>query len=204
MSEIFTKLKLNPKNPRVIHDTNFESLKKKIKSFPKMLEKRPVVFDSSKDFIILGGNRRFNALQDLAKEGFEIKDSYFADCADWTDEEKAQFVITDNIIDGSWDYDLLANEWGELPLKEWGINTDGWIKDEQDPNAEWDGMPEFSGKPSSLIHKTILVHFDNDEAIIEFANLVKQKLTGKTKYIWFPEKQKQDLLSLEVKTENES
>ena len=48
--------------------------------------------------------------------------------ADLTDEEKAEFVIKDNVSFGKNDFDKLANEWDNDLLAEWGMdiwhNTD--------------------------------------------------------------------------------
>src|SRR3990167_1439236 len=106
--ELLDKLKPNPDNPRTIDGADFDKLLAKIKSFPQMLEKRPIVY---KNGIVYGGNRRLDALRVLAKDGFDIKDSYFADANDWTDEQIKQFIITDNVTDGDWDWDILANQW---------------------------------------------------------------------------------------------
>jgi hypothetical protein len=66
-------------------------------------------------------------LRELEKEGFEIKDSYFKSAEGWTEEQKRNFVINDNIADGEWDYDLLANEWDEEDLESWGVDLPiGW------------------------------------------------------------------------------
>jgi hypothetical protein len=124
MSELLSKLKPNPKNPRIIKKDEFARLKKKIKDFPEMLEKRPIVYDEN--FIVLGGNMRLRVLRELEKEGFEIKDSYFKSAEGWTEEQKRNFIINDNIADGEWDYDLLANEWDDLPLEDWGMNNIEW------------------------------------------------------------------------------
>lgn len=135
--DIFNNLKLNPSNPRTIKDVAFNKLKKSIKEFPEMLEKRPIVYDDNN--IILGGNMRFRALQDLVKEGFVVKDEYFMSAQGWDELKKRTFVIKDNIEMGEWDDDVLANEWSDLPLEEWGIDTAGWSKE-----VEEDEAPEVS------------------------------------------------------------
>ena len=140
---LLKELRTNPNNPRTLTKEDFEILKKKIKSFPQMLEKRPIVYV---DGIVLGGNQRLEVLKELEKEGFEIKESYFADASDWSEENRRQFVITDNISDGGWDYDVLANEWDDLPLEEWGINTSGWGNIEEDEAA-----PIEEGEPDSKL-----------------------------------------------------
>jgi hypothetical protein len=57
--------------------------------------------------------------------------------------------------------------------------------DMDNPREHWTGMPEFeqkSQKPFSMIK----VRFENEEALNEFAELIGQKLTPKTKSIWHP------------------
>ena len=128
------KLTLNPINPRTIGKAEFERLKKSILNFPDMLEKRPVVYDESD--IILGGNMRYRALQELEKEGFEIKDEYFVSAKGWTDEQKREFVIKDNLSDGVWDMDMLANEWSDLPLADWGMPDTNWGQEVEEDMGE--------------------------------------------------------------------
>src|SRR3990167_2960085 len=116
---ILDKLQPNPKNPRLIKKNEFERLKKKIKEFPEMLEKRPIIYDENN--IVLGGNQRLRVLQELTRDGFVIKDEYFKSAEGWTEEQKRKFIILDNISDGEWDAEMLGNEWSDLPLDEWGL-----------------------------------------------------------------------------------
>jgi hypothetical protein len=118
------ELILNPNNPREIKKDVFEKLKRSLLDFPQMLDIRPIVYDEKN--IILGGNMRYKALQELDREGFEVKDTWFKNVTDLTEKQKKEFVIKDNVAFGEWDYDALANEWSDLPLEEWGINTDAW------------------------------------------------------------------------------
>src|ERR1035437_5593957 len=119
---ILDKLKPNPSNPRIVTEKDFEVLMKSLKELPKMLDIRPLAYDSSQDFIVLGGNVRLRGLQALQKKGFEIKESWFVDIATWTEEEKRAFIIKDNISNGQWNWDMLANEWDQKQLAEWGID----------------------------------------------------------------------------------
>jgi hypothetical protein len=52
---------------------------------------------------------------------------------------------------------------------------------------EWQGMPEFIQEDKQPI-QTIVVSFETKEDVQDFANLIGQKLTYKTKSIWFPQK----------------
>ena len=50
---------------------------------------------------------------------------------------------------------------------------------------EWQGMPEFVQEDLSP-YKTIMVHFENEEAMESFAKLVDQTINLRTKSIWYP------------------
>jgi hypothetical protein len=52
--------------------------------------------------------------------------------------------------------------------------------------AEWKDMPEFVQEKQEPFAK-IIVRFDSQEALDEFALLIGQKLTKKTKSIWHPQ-----------------
>ena len=121
----------NPSNPRIIKDDKFKKLVKSIQEFPQMLELRPIVVDSN--MVVLGGNMRLKACQ---AAGLQEVDILIAD--QLTEEQKAEFIIKDNVGFGEWDWDLLANEWDVEALTEWGLDVGGF-----DLNAEQFG-DEFS------------------------------------------------------------
>lgn len=60
-----TQIKVNGDNPRTITGDKFNKLINSILIFPKMLRLRPVVID--KMFVVIGGNMRTNALNEIAK-----------------------------------------------------------------------------------------------------------------------------------------
>ena len=49
----------------------------------------------------------------------------------------------------------------------------------------WKGMPEFVNN-DNLPYKSIKISFRNEEDYQEFAKLIEQNLTEKTKSIWYP------------------
>lgn len=55
-----------------------------------------------------------------------------------------------------------------------------------DVYEEWTGMPEFKQEKQEPYAK-IIVRFESEEDLQEFAQLIGQKLTNKTKSIWHPE-----------------
>ncbi len=188
--EIFNKLKLNPNNPRNISKQKFEKLKKSILEFPKMLDLRPIIYDS--EFIILGGNMRFQALQELVKDGFKIKESYFRSADTLTEEEKKRFITLDNLEFGEWDYNLLAREFEANQLLEWGFESYqiGLPDEKIDFTKEWINMPEFEQQDLTGC-KTLLIHFRNEDDLKSFAALLQQNITSKTRSIWFPKKKRE-------------
>lgn len=51
---------------------------------------------------------------------------------------------------------------------------------------EWDGMPEFIQEKQEPFAQ-ITVRFETEADLLEFAELIKQPLTRKTKSIWHPQ-----------------
>ena len=109
----------NPNNPRTITKKDFERLKRSIKEFEKMLSLRPIVVD--KDGTIIGGNMRYRALLELGYK--EIPDDWIRYADDLTPEERRRFIIADNVQNGDWDWELLANEWDSTELNDWGLDV---------------------------------------------------------------------------------
>jgi hypothetical protein len=60
-----------------------------------------------------------------------------------------------------------------------------------DPNAEWQGMPEFEQEDKLGIH--ITVHFETLADKGDFGRLIGQPLTDKTRSIWYPESERENL-----------
>ena len=51
-----------------------------------------------------------------------IPDEWTQDAKGLTAEEKEAFIIIDNVSDGKWDFDVLANEW-DIDLGEWNVSS---------------------------------------------------------------------------------
>ena len=116
------KIKSNPNNPRLIKDDKFRKLVKSIKDFPEMLEKRPLICstDEEGNYIVLGGNMRLKASKEAGLKEMPI---ILAD--DWSEEQRKEFIIKDNVGFGEWDWDDLANEWYQEDLEDWGLDLPG-------------------------------------------------------------------------------
>ena len=56
-------------------------------------------------------------------------------------------------------------------------------------------MPEYN-QPNNGAFRQIVVEFDNDEDVEEFGKLIQQSLTEKTKSMWFPPRDRNDVVDL--------
>jgi ParB-like chromosome segregation protein Spo0J len=154
-----TQVRPNPNNPRVIRDEKFAKLKQSIIDFPEMLEKRPLVcYTEGEHYIVIGGNMRLKALSDIGAKEIPI---ILAD--EWTEEQRAQFLIKDNVGFGEWDWNTLANEWDAENLEAWGLNlpefanpVDYSILDGEDLNGT---LADMAGG----VKKAIQIEFEPDD-----------------------------------------
>ena len=120
------KIKPNPSNPRLIKDDKFQKLVESIRTFPEMMEKRPIICVTDVDGKIypLGGNMRLKALQELKYK--DIPDNWIQMADEWTEEQRREFVIKDNVGFGEWNWEDLANNWDAEKLEEWGLELPGF------------------------------------------------------------------------------
>lgn len=63
-----------------------------------------------------------------------------------------------------------------------------------DYEKEWQGMPEFNQEDLGAV-KSVIVHFASRDDISEFEKLVEQAITDKTKSLWFPKQERENLIA---------
>jgi hypothetical protein len=165
-----SQIKPNPKNPRTIKDERFEKLKKSIQDFPDMLNKRPLVCftDTDGKYVVLGGNMRLKAAKDLGLKELPI---ILAD--EWTEEQKAEFLIKDNVGFGEWEWQQLATDWDNQKLEEWGLEVpefapvvDYSILDDEDISNQLNEMAGGVKKAIQIEFES--EHYDEAYAIVKF------------------------------------
>ena len=107
-----------PMNPRQWTATDVDRIAASLTETPELFEARPLlVYQHEGKYIILGGNLRHEgAKRNKMKEAPAIILP-----ATMPVEKLKEIVIKDNGSFGAWDYDNLANEWGDLPLTDWGV-----------------------------------------------------------------------------------
>ena len=154
---------------------------------------------------VYDGHQRLSALLTVHGPSYQV-DARRSD-RELTDEERRALVVTLHAgAVGSWNWDNLAN-WDAGELQEWGFDSETlmtWQRDVgalgnligSESNNEWQGMPEFEQEDVFGSAKDITVHFASVADIEVFSRLVDQKITEKTKYIWFPKQEHADLKAL--------
>lgn len=143
------KVKANQNNPRIIKDFKFQKLVKSIKDFPDMLEKRPIVVDEN--MVVIGGNMRLKACKEA---GLEEVDIVVAD--NWTEEQKKEFVIKDNLSYGEWEWDTIANEYDVLDLDTWGLELDPSLFNKEEDTESIKGVTDEK-------FNDFTIYFSNEE-----------------------------------------
>lgn len=69
------------------------------------------------------------------------------------------------------------------------VNNTLFEFENDDWENEWRGMPEFN-QPDNGAYRQIIVSFDNEEGVQQFATLINQHITAKTKSLWYPPRDK--------------
>lgn len=126
-----------PTNPRQWTKKELDKLKKSLQETPELLEARGIlVYPFEGKYLVLGGNMRLSALKAL-----KAKDAPCIVFPEDTPIDKLkEVVIKDNGSFGEWDFDSLANEWGDLPLTDWGVPA--WEMDKSDALSSEDAVDD--------------------------------------------------------------
>lgn len=120
-------LKKLPNNPRTIKKDDMERLKKSIKDNPDYFEARPIILSNrTGELVILAGNQRYEAAKALKMD--EVPTFLLEGL---TEAREREIIIRDNVSNGEWDMDALANEWDTQELTDWGVDIN-WDEPEQE------------------------------------------------------------------------
>lgn len=69
------------------------------------------------------------------------------------------------------------------------------IDDADEYETEWRGMPEFH-QPDNGAFRQIIVSFDDQAGVDAFAKAIGQNLTDKTKSVWYPPRERNNVVDL--------
>lgn len=122
-----------PKNPRFIKDDRYAKLKKSIFDDPDMLSLRElIVVEHGEKYVVIGGNMRLRVLRDIGEK--------YAICKvlpkDTPPQKLRAITIKDNISFGQIDTDLIANEWDDVEIEDYGFEIKETIIDKIYGNDE--------------------------------------------------------------------
>lgn len=139
-------LKELPGNPRIIKKDQFEKLKQSIKDNADYFEARPIILsDRTGELVILAGNQRYKAAKAIGMT--EVPTILLPDL---TEEREKEIIIRDNVENGDWDWDALANEWDAMKLADWGVPMPQWLESSEEDVIE-DEVPEPPQEPKSKL-----------------------------------------------------
>lgn len=190
------ELQPHPDNPR-INDHAVEEIAGSIKRFGFAA---PIIA-RKEDNVIIGGHTRWKAAKSLGLDKVPVR------FMDLDPVDAKLLMLADNKLGerADWDEEALQELFNEL--QEEDLSGLGWDDDElqnilleraegkNDAFEEWIDMPEYEMDDLTSFRK-IIVHFDNQDQVDQFAALLEQNISDKTKFLWYPKKQKQDNESL--------
>lgn len=131
---------------------------------------------------------------------------------DWTETEAVTYGILDNksTVEGEWNVPVLVPtlqaigatdaelflttgfepEDVSLMLGQLKLETEQEEPGEAvtDPQKEWGGMPEFHSEDQTS-YRSIIVHFETQEDVDAFAELIGHEISDKKKFMWYPWKE---------------
>ena len=142
-----TSIRKNPDNPRSITGQDMERLMQSIKTFPDMMDARPVIIDEN--YMVLGGNMRYEACKRLGWQSIPCIRMHR-----WDYERKKEFIVKDNVQSGQWEWDTLANQWDAVDLESWGLDV--WQAEPHDPAPTYRVTIEFENSESLRIFEESL------------------------------------------------
>ena len=175
------------RNPRKVPQIAIDKVAASLEEFGW---RQPIVVD--KAGVVVAGHTRL-----LAAQALELKTVPVHVAKNLTAKQIKAYRIADNRTgeESSWADDLLKLELEDLSLCGFDLDFTGFDEaetlqllagdGENDPAAEWEGMPEFH-QPDATAYRQIIVNFKNDEAVAEFAGLIGQVITPKARSIWHP------------------
>ena len=153
---------------------------------------QPIVTDS--EMVVIAGHTRLEAARYLGLKKVPV---YIA--ADLTQVQAKAYRLADNKLheEAEWDHELLQLELGELKNEDFNIGLTGFsladispeLLDREvginDPAEEWVDMPEFDQQDKTAF-RTLIIHFKNEEVLNDFLKVTDQKITEKTRFLWYP------------------
>ena len=151
-----------PKNPRSWTRSDMDKLVASIRETPELLEARGlIVLPCAGAYVVLCGNMRLEAGKEI---GYKEMPCFIL--PESTPIEKLkEIVIKDNGSFGSWDWDMLANEWDDLALTDWGVPAWNMAGEGMDLNLKGNESEKSSSALSNNFQMTFVFPVEEREII---------------------------------------
>lgn len=131
----------NELNPRTITADRLERLQDKIS---RLGFNQPVKLDH--DGTLLGGNKRYRSL--MEKGYGDLLIPAMVPPRALTEKERQEIIISDNVHEGAWDFDMLADHFELEDLKAWGLEDLPTIQEVlNEGECDEDEVPEARPEP---------------------------------------------------------
>lgn len=105
-------------NPRTISKEDFNILCLSISNNPEFFNARPCILsDRTGELVIIGGNNRYRAAKQI---GLTKVPTYLI--SGLSESGEKEIIIRDNINNGDFNFDILANEFDIADLLDWGMD----------------------------------------------------------------------------------
>jgi hypothetical protein len=176
-------------NSRTHSERQVEQIANSIREFGFLV---PVLIDE-KNGIIAGHGRV------LAAKRLDMESVPCIQVSHLTETQKRAYIIADNKLTelGGWDQEILMQELNFLDAEGFKIEMTGFdmsaiLPPVDDNLAEYMGMPEYNNE-NQLGIRHIVIHFKTNEAVTEFAALLNQPITDRTRFLWYPREPEADL-----------
>lgn len=139
-----------PNNPRLIKDADFRRLCQSVKYNPDYFEARPVILsDRTGELVIIAGNMRYEAAKHL-----KLKEVPTCLLSGLDEAREREIVIRDNVSNGEFDWSLMANEWSDLPLADWGVDLpEDWLSGNGHKEEDEGAVAEMVDRAAELQEK---------------------------------------------------
>ncbi len=194
----------DPTNARKHSLRNLDAI---VGSLRRFGQQKPIVVDAGN--VVRAGNATFEAARRLGWEtvravrtglngvelaAFAVADNRTAELAEWDvnvliDQLRAFESLDHELLDAAGYND------GELAAL-LNINADP-----TDPASEWKDMPEF--QQEDVAYRTLRVHFVDQKGVDEFSKTIGQAIGDRTKFVWFPEVERDSVADLRIVAEGQ-
>lgn len=149
-----------PKNPRKFSNKEVEKIKKSLSECPEMTDVRPlIVYPHGGRYVVIGGNLRLEGFRALGVD--DVPCVVLPD--DMGVDKLKEITIKDNGSFGTWDFDILDSDWGDLTLENWGVEVQITAEEEVKKlkKGEFEGDVPFAEQLGEE-HNYVCLYFDNE------------------------------------------